>query len=115
MTQTNVTTTRVSVEGQIQRQVVVQKWEESESGWGTRPDGYTLHCTADDMNAFVQAYWDRMPNRVPEVYSRPDGQPYIAWVDEELYEKVKASGNGMWGPGRTPPGSGGSDGWVRVA
>lgn len=23
--------------------VICQKWEESERGWGTRPNGYSLH------------------------------------------------------------------------
>ncbi len=115
MTQLVVQQAKASEEGTLQRQVIVQKWEESERGWGTRPDGYTLHCTMDDLKAFIDAYWARMPDRVPSVYSRPDGTPYTAWVDEELYEKVKASGNGMWGSDRSPPGSGGSDGWVRIA
>lgn len=77
--------------------VVRQDWLESERGWGCRPDGYTLHLTKSDRDAFVKAYWDRMPDEVPDEYSRPEGQPTLVDVDEATYEKVKASKNGMWG------------------
>lgn len=94
-------------------EVVVQKWEESERGWGTRPDGYSLHLADADRKAFIKEYWDRMPDAAPDEYSRPDGTPYKAEVDAETYAKVKASKNGISRLG-SPPGSGGTDGWVAV-
>ena len=77
--------------------VIRQNWLESERGWGQRPDGYTLHLTTSDRDAYVRAYWDRMPDEVPDEYSRPDGQPILVDVDKATYELVKASKNGMWG------------------
>lgn len=90
--------------------VVVQKWEESERGWGTRPDGFSLHLTDADRQSFIKEYWDRMPDEALDEYSRPDGKPYKAEVDAETFTKVKTSKNGIRDSGR-PPGSGGTDGW----
>lgn len=92
--------------------VIVQKWEESELDWGTRPDGYSLHLTEPDRLAFIQEYWDGMPAETPEEYSRPDGTAYLAEVSREIHDRVKASQNGIRMLGE-PPGSGGKDGWIR--
>ena len=97
--------------GTAKYEVVVQKWEESESGWGTRPDGFSLHLTDADRAAYERDYWAKMPDEAPDEYSRPAGTPYRAKVDAETFTKVKASKNGIRGFGRYP-GSGGTDGWV---
>ncbi|OGZ97146.1 MAG: hypothetical protein A3I44_05080 [Candidatus Sungbacteria bacterium RIFCSPLOWO2_02_FULL_51_17] len=91
--------------------VVCQKWEESERGWGTRPDGYSLHLSDTDREAFIKDYWAGMPNAVPDEYSRPDGTPYVCDADSETYKKIKESKHGIWCHGRAP-GSGGPDGWI---
>jgi hypothetical protein len=97
-----------------QRTLIVQKWEESERGWGTRPDGYSLHCSLSDRATFIRKYWDGMPDEVPDEYSRPCGAPYAWNADEETYKKVQESTNGIWCRG-TPPGSQGTDGWRTIA
>lgn len=100
--------------------VVVQKWEETERGWGTRPDGWTMHLTEEDRTAFCKAFWDREkksnPSGVaPDEYSRESGSPYIMDVNEETYEKIRASKNGIWGEGNMPPeGKQGRTGFVVV-
>jgi hypothetical protein len=94
------------------RKIIVQKWEESERGWGTRPDGYSLHLNDADREAFIADYWARMPRGVPDEYSRPDGTPYEATVDNEVFDEVKASKNGIRNFDRSYPGCGGSDGWI---
>ena len=38
--------------------VVCQYWEESERGWGVRPDGCSLHLTEADRKQFIKEYWD---------------------------------------------------------
>lgn len=91
--------------------VIVQKWEESERGWGTRPDGYSLHLTDADRVEFINEYWKGMPSEIPDEYSRPSGTPYTATVTDEVYNEVKESENGIHESG-TPPGTGGVDGWV---
>lgn len=76
-------------------EVIVQKWEESERGWGSRPDGFSIHLTESDREAFIKHYWANMPDSVPDEYSRPDGKPYKALVDKETFIKVKEGLNGI--------------------
>jgi hypothetical protein len=33
-----------------------QDWEESERGWGVRPDGHTLHLSLQDLKTYVHGY-----------------------------------------------------------
>ena len=95
--------------------VVVQKWEESERGWGTRPDGYSLHLTEIDRTTYIKVYWDGMPNTAPSEYSKPCGTAYEADVAEDVYRAVaKARTEGKCGVRfyeNVYPGSGGPDGW----
>ena len=91
--------------------ITVQKWEESERGWGTRPDGFSLHLNQADRESFIKGYWDSMPDSVRDEYSRPDGTPYTAEVDLETFINISESKNGLRRRGN-PPGSGGIDGWV---
>lgn len=93
------------------RTVIVQKWEESERGWGTRPDGYSLHLSEADRRAYIAEYWARMPDEPPDEYSRPDGTPYEATVDNVTFARLRASKNGIRSFDRTYAGSGGVDGW----
>lgn len=75
--------------------LVRQDWVESERGWGVRPDGYSLHLTSGDRDAFVKDYWDTMPNEAPDEYSRPDGEPRMVTAGSEIAEEVRASKNGV--------------------
>lgn len=75
--------------------VIRQDWLESERGWGVESDGYSLHLTLADLEQFIDEYWVGMPREVPEIYSRPCGEPYKSKVDEETYKKVKESKNGI--------------------
>lgn len=61
--------------------VIVQRWEESERGWGVRPDGYSLHPSEEARAKYVREYWAEQPDQVPDEYSRPCGEPYEAEVD----------------------------------
>jgi len=92
-------------------QVVCQKWEESERDWGTRPDGYSLHLTDNDREAYIRDYWDSMPDSVPDEYSRPDGTPYLCPVNEETWNEIKASKNGIRSFDSVPYPYG-KDGWI---
>ena len=77
--------------------VVYVSWEESERGWGTRPDGFSLHLTESDYRSFVKVYWAGMPDSVPHEYSRPAGSPTKAHVSKNLYEEINKSNNGIRG------------------
>ncbi len=71
-------------------ELVVQKWEESERGWGVRPDGYSLHLTEPDRAEYIKSYWDRMPKAAPSEYTRPSGNPYQAKVSDLTEEELTA-------------------------
>ena len=94
--------------------VVCQKWEESERGWGVRPDGYSLHLTNGDLKAFIAAHWAKMPPTAPDEYSRPSGTPYVCAVDAKTYRKIKKSESGIRLGSNDYPGDGGPDGWHQM-
>ena len=69
--------------------VFCQQWEESERGWGVRPDGYSVHLSLEDAKAYIGAYWDRMPPPPPpDEYSRPCGKPYACHVLPDIYQQL---------------------------
>lgn len=76
-------------------EVVYVSWEESERGWGVRPDGCSLHKTESDFDTFLEKYWDTMPDEVPDEYSRPAGEPMKAYVTKTIYERIKKSKKGV--------------------
>jgi hypothetical protein len=94
-------------------EVMCQKWEESERGWNTRPDGFSLHTSYQKLRAFIGQYWDSMPDVAPSEYSRPDGSPYPIGVSDEVFEALQESEFGIRFRGIDIPGSGGTDGWLR--
>lgn len=73
--------------------VIYQNWDESERGWGVRPDGCSLHYSQEDLRCFIRGYWDSMPDEIPDEYSRPVENPYRAIVSKELYDKLLNSKN----------------------
>ena len=92
----------------------VQKWEESERGWGTRPDGYTIHKSQKDIGLYLKAMRDQETAWaiqagggavfVPDEYSRPSGNPYEAEItDVALIQKLEGSQYGCRGSGSYPP------------
>lgn len=94
--------------------VVAQDWEESERGWGVRPDGFTLHLTREAREAFVmaklarqKAYFDKElgPGVTPHEYSRTSGGPQEITVNHEIFLKLAkhSDKNGLWGKGRSAP------------
>lgn len=78
-----------------------QKWEESERGWGVRPDGYSLHLTRNDVKVFIsqsmldqQQYFEGLGIKgVPDEYSRPSGEPYLVQVDDEQFKEIDYDGH----------------------
>lgn len=92
---------------------ICQKWEETERGWGERPDGFSLHLSIEGLTSYVKTYWDGMPNTPPEEYSRPNGTPYPVRVSEAVRAEIQAAGDGLrYYSDYQYPGSGGIDGWL---
>ena len=77
--------------------LVCLEWEESERGWGTRPDGFSLHKSKADCKDYVAEYWNKLPNKVQDEYERPiDGiAPYFVKTTQKLYDEVIKSKNGI--------------------
>jgi hypothetical protein len=52
--------------------VLLQYWEESERGWGVRPDGASLHKDMDSHKEYVDRIYDarEFENVVPDEYDR---------------------------------------------
>lgn len=87
--------------------VIIQEWEESERGWGVRPDGFTMHKTMADRDAFVKAYHAKHNNlsEAPDEYTRTSGSPYVKDVNKKTYDAIAKSILGMWGKGNRPDAS----------
>ena len=97
--------------------VVCQKWKKSERDWGEKPDGYSLHLTIVDRNAYVREYWTEQHkeySEAPAEYSRTCGTPYLCEVNAKTFKKVQASKNGIRIYDNKYPGDGGRDGWVAM-
>lgn len=80
----------------IMKLIVVQEWEESERGWGCRPDGFSLHLTIADAKAYAKKFWDdekklNAKGGVPDEYSRECGSPQLIDVEDCVYEAVEAA------------------------
>ncbi len=75
--------------------VVKQNWEESEAGWGIRPDGYSLHLSESDRIQYIKEYWADQPHGVPDEYSRTSGSATLIDVDEAVMNELRASKNGI--------------------
>lgn len=77
------------------QKVYCQKWLESNSDMGPSENGYSLHMSEEDVREFIKAYWDNMPDEIPQTYSRPEGVPQLVEVDKEIYDKVSRSKFGV--------------------
>ena len=79
--------------------VLCQRWEESERGWGCRPDGYSLHISETNLQKFIKEHEKYLLNTyghdAPYEYSRPEGESYEISVDKETYEKVQSQKFGL--------------------
>lgn len=74
--------------------VICQLWEESEMGWGQSPDGFSLHLTIADRDAFIKAYKKDRKGSTPSIYDRPCGEPYQQLVSQKVADLI-GSGNGI--------------------
>lgn len=67
--------------------VFVQRWAESELGWGQRPDGVSIHFTDASRKLYIGAYKAAMEikngGKIPDLYEFPDGEPKEMVFDHE--------------------------------
>ena len=70
--------------------VIVQNWEESERGWGVRPDGFTIHISQAQRDAYV-AWYNKTFNNLssaPDEYTRVSGDPFAVDVPLAVYNLI---------------------------
>lgn len=72
----------------------VQKWYESEAGWGQRFDGFTVAVDVRFHQAILKGMREREREiygwSTPDTYSAPDGPSYAVEVTRLPYEEIKA-------------------------
>ena len=75
--------------------VVLQDWTEHERGWGSRPDGQTIHLTMEDRNEYVEGYNKTFNNKseVPHEYTAADGNGRPVTVGPKLFQKLVNQGS----------------------
>lgn len=72
------------------------EWVEHERGWGSRPDGFSLHRTPEEATEFIKDFWSRQPKEVPDEYSRPcNDKAKLIQVSESLHDYVVKYGS-VW-------------------
>lgn len=89
--------------------VWAQNWEETERGWGCRPDGYSLHRTKEGPEVLLKEMRDReqqgqATGYVPDEYTRPCGDPFeVIITDQATISLIQETPNLVWGQGRVCP------------
>lgn len=79
-------------------------WTEYERGWGSRPDGTSLHRDMETAIAFIRERTAHHTQAVaPDEYSAP-GEPRIVEVSETMHEHLQHHFN-FWISPRTWPSS----------
>ena len=69
--------------------VLLQYWEESERGWGVRPDGASIHFSTIDHRFYLnEIYNSRDSKNIPDEYDRVVGGPIKAMVNNSLFNEV---------------------------
>ena len=78
----------------------IQEWEESEIGWGIRPDGVYYYATEEDAKTYTASQLKDMRDGekrmygglVPDEYSRPSGKPYFSPVSDRIAGEIQEKG-----------------------
>jgi len=71
-----------------------QLWEESERGWGVRPDGCSIHLDESEYRKYISSiYESRKDDHVPDEYDRIVGKNIECFISDTLYDKLVESGS----------------------
>jgi hypothetical protein len=67
-----------------------QRWEESERGWGVRPDGCSLHLSEDSHKRYLnEIYTTRQGEMsIPDEYDRISGPLIECFISDTLFKLV---------------------------
>lgn len=76
------------------KEVFLQHWEESERGWGVRPDGCSIHLDQNSLHKYIDSiYSGRDENNVPHEYDRVIGDSIKVKVNDSIYNLLLENGN----------------------
>lgn len=71
-------------------------WEESEAGWGVRPDGMSLHLSPQHVKAYLaELTRSRQGTPTPHEYDRPSGDAVAVEVSEQVYQDLVDKGGNL--------------------
>jgi hypothetical protein len=68
--------------------VILQIWEVSERGYGTRSDGCSIHTDSENRNNYIKSIYDSRGDMVPNTYDKIIGSELEAFIDDELFKKL---------------------------
>jgi len=68
-----------------------QLWEESERGWGIRPDGCSLHLSSGCHKQYLNDIYNIRQSEilVPEEYDRISGDMVECFISDSLFDILK--------------------------
>jgi hypothetical protein len=76
-------------------EIICMSWEKNDVAGGIIPDGFSLHLTKDDCEAYVNRYWAGNPQEITTAYSKPTGMPATVYAKERLYKRIQESDLGL--------------------
>lgn len=83
-------------------------WDESESGWGIRPDGASLHSSKEEADKCIARHSARQKEdyrktgKVPHEYDRP-GRPFkVLVMEKKIFDEIKEKGSVRYWRGGVP-------------
>lgn len=71
--------------------VILQIWEEAGRGYGTRPDGCSMHIDLKERENYIQSIYDSRDSgtSIPDEYDRIVGEGVEAFIEDGLFEIVQ--------------------------
>lgn len=73
----------------LSRLVILQLWEESIKGAGTRPDGCSIHIDLNTRLNFINIEYSKRDSKIPTEYESAVGKPISVMVTEDIYNVLK--------------------------
>lgn len=75
----------------IMNKVILQIWEESERGFGTRPDGCSMHIDLKERENYIRSIYNirKTDASIPNEYDRIVGEGVEAFIEDSLYTLVE--------------------------
>lgn len=77
---------------------ICQVWEETERGWGSRPDGCSLHLTNEQLKKYIDNFYINQRAKFgygADEYNRAIGNPFLVIVSYETFDYIRHSDNGI--------------------